>query len=174
MPQMPARTTAMTAAAGEFYVAYELSARGYIVAIPRANVPSLDLLVSDMSGRRSVSIQVKTSSGARRTFKRQPENERWEFDVGEKARFSCGENLFYAFVDLRWREAAPEVFIVPSKAVVEAFNDGIDHKRYMMWITSREIGKFRERWDIIEAALSDPCQESEDKSQAMHVPSNEP
>jgi len=147
---------AITAAAGEYYVAYQLSARGYIVAIPRANVPSLDLLVSDISGRRSISVQVKTSSGASRTFKRRPENERWEFDVGPKGKSSCGENLLYAFVDLKWGDGTPEVFIVRSKVVFDFFNDGIDRKRYMMWISLAEAEAFRERWDVVEDAFS--CQ----------------
>lgn len=104
---MPERATTITAAAGEFYVAYQLSARGYVVAIPRANVPSLDLLVSDVTGQRSVSIQVKTSSGANRTFKRNPGNDRLEFDVGEKGKHIRGTNLIYAFVDLKlgWRSS---------------------------------------------------------------------
>ncbi|MGA2272757.1 MAG: hypothetical protein ABSH00_04320 [Bryobacteraceae bacterium] len=120
---MPDRQTAITAAAGEFYVAYQLSARGYVVAIPRANVPSIDLLVSDVTGARSVSIQVKTSSGAKRTFKRNPEKDRWVFDVGEKGKYLRGEKFFYAFVDLKWGEGPPEVFANTE----ESHNGNVDH-----------------------------------------------
>ena len=42
---------------------------------------------------------------------------------------------------------------MPSTAVFEEFNDGIDRKRYMMWINSGEVESFRERWDLIDSAL---------------------
>jgi len=150
---MPNRTNMITGAAGEYYVAYQLSAMGYVVGVPRANVPGVDLLVADVSGRESVAIQVKTSSGAKRVFKRNPENGRWEFDVGERGRHLLGPNLLYVFVDLRGGEGVPDVFVVPSAVVHGFFNDGVERLRYMMWIPESEAEEYRDRWDIIEAAL---------------------
>ncbi|MCE5311476.1 MAG: hypothetical protein LLG20_27895 [Acidobacteriales bacterium] len=151
---MPTRPTTITAAAGEFYVAHQLSVRGFLVAIPRANVPSLDLLVSDASGAHSVSIQVKTSSGAWRDYKRTPERDHWEFDVGEKAMHQKSERLFYTFVDLNGGDGSPKVFVVPSHVVHEQMNDGCDRKRFMMWITAGEEKDYLERWDLVESALT--------------------
>ncbi len=150
---MPTRPTAITAAAGEFYVAHRLSARGFVVAIPRANVPSLDLLVSDASGAQSVSIQVKTSSGAWREHKRNPERAHWEFDVGEKCMHQRSDRLFYTFVDLNWGDGSPRVFVVPSHVVHEQMNDGCERKRFMMWITAGEEKDYLERWDLVQKAL---------------------
>ena len=121
------------------------------MAIPRANVPSVDLMVSDVTGQHCFSIQVKTSSGAKRTFKRNPGNDRWEFDVGEKAKQLRGPNLIYAFVDLNWGDGVPKVFVVPSEIVFQFFNDGVTRLRYMMWIDSTEEEAFSERWDLIAA-----------------------
>jgi hypothetical protein len=151
---MPARPTTITAAAGEFYVAHQLSVRGYVVAIPRANVPGLDLIVSDPAGAQSISIQVKTSSGAWRGYKRKPERDHWEFDVGYKAMRQKSDRFFYAFVDLNWGGGTPRVFVVPSHVVHEQMNDGCDRKRFMMWITAGEEKDYLEKWDLVESVLS--------------------
>lgn len=161
---MPTRPTVITAAAGEFYVAHRLSVRGFVVAIPRANVPSLDLLVSDASGAQSASIQVKTSSGAWREHKRNPERAHWEFDVGEKGMHQKSDRLFYAFVDLNWDEGAPKVFVVPSSAVHAQRNDGYERKRFMMWITEAEGKDFLERWDLVENLLAGPYTDERSRS----------
>jgi hypothetical protein len=66
---MSRQSTALTAAAGEHYVAYKLSAMGYPVAMTRGGSPTLDLMVGDLSGH-SVSIQVKTSRWAHHRYVR--------------------------------------------------------------------------------------------------------
>ena len=92
-------STALVGAAGEHYVAYQLSLKGFCVGLSRGGSPFVDIMISNPSGE-GVAIQVKTSSGARRAYKRKPQNNRWEFDVGIKAKVLGGERLFYAFVDL--------------------------------------------------------------------------
>jgi len=57
---MAKRATTLTGAAGEHYVAYKLSAMGYPTALTRGGSPVIDLMVGDLSGNGSVSIQVKT------------------------------------------------------------------------------------------------------------------
>jgi len=69
---MPERPPVLTAAAGEFYVAYKLSALGHSVGIPRANTPGVDLLVGNPTGSMSLLLQVKTSARARRESRRTP------------------------------------------------------------------------------------------------------
>lgn len=152
---MPERTSALTAAAGEYYVAFQLSARGYCVGIPRANTPAVDLLVANQTGTKTLAIQVKTSSWARRDRKRDPSKSHWEWDVGERAVTLRGDNLFYAFVDLRGDSGErPEVFFVPSNVVADEMQ-GPDWTRYMFWIYDTDAGKYRERWEIIERILSE-------------------
>lgn len=151
---MPKRTSALTAAAGEYYVAFQLSARGYSVGIPRANTPAVDLLVANETGTKTLAIQVKTSSWARRDRKRNPSESHWEWDVGKRAVTLRGDNLFYAFVDLRWAKGEPPVvFFVPSNVVADEMGR-LSRTRYMFWIYDTDAGKYRERWDIIERILS--------------------
>ncbi len=51
--------------AGEYYVAAELSLRGYLASITLRNSRGIDIIASSADGTRSVSIQVKTSSGGK-------------------------------------------------------------------------------------------------------------
>jgi len=82
---MPERASALTGASGEHFVAYMLSALGYPVALTRGGSPTVDLLVGDLKGQSAISIQVKTSNLAWRSYKRKPERSHWEWDVGKKA-----------------------------------------------------------------------------------------
>lgn len=50
--------------AGEHYVAYALSCFGYIPALAREGSPTIDLLVSNLIGSRTLAIQVKTTAYA--------------------------------------------------------------------------------------------------------------
>jgi hypothetical protein len=61
MPKIP---TALTGCAGEHFVAYRLSAMGYVAALPRGGSPSVDLMVGTVDGRNTVTVQVKTKSQA--------------------------------------------------------------------------------------------------------------
>ena len=152
---MPKRATALTGAAGEHFVAFHLSAMGFPVALTRGGSPTVDLMVGDLTGSATISIQVKTSNWAWRAFKKKPENNHWEWDVGKKGLHLRSENIFYAFVDLRWvadKPARPDVFIVPSSVVADKF--GPNWSRYMFWIMESEASKYRERWDLITGKLS--------------------
>ena len=57
----------LTGIAGVYYVAYELARRGYRAAVTHGNVPTVDLLVANVKGEASLSLQVKTTKGALRT-----------------------------------------------------------------------------------------------------------
>lgn len=115
----------------------------------------MDLMVGDLQGRSTVSIQVKTSNWAQRNFKRKAENNRWEWDVGAKALKLRGDSILYAFVDLKWDNKAPplpDVFIVPS-ATVAAFL-GPNWSRYMFWIMESDKPRYFERWDMVSNRLN--------------------
>lgn len=72
---MTKRSTALIGAAGEHYVAFRLSALGFPVALTRGGSPTVDLMVGDLEGQAALSFQVKTSSGAWRSFKRSNEKD---------------------------------------------------------------------------------------------------
>ena len=155
---MPPRTTALTAAAGEHFVAYKLSGMGYPVALTRGGSPTVDLMVGDLHGNAAVSIQVKTSSGAWRWRKRNPENSLWEWDVGKKAMDIRGKSILYTFVDLKWDDELPplpDVFVVPSHVVADFLRP--DFSRFMFWIYEGDKSKYFERWDLITQLLESPA-----------------
>lgn len=147
-------STALTGAAGEHYVAYQLSLKGFSVGLSRGGSPYVDIMISNATGE-GVAIQVKTSRGARRGFKKKPQNNRWEFDVGPKAKTLGGERLFYAFVDLKWERSVPDVFIVPSLYVRKQFIN-TSYRRNMYWIGDGEKHEWLGRWDRITDLLSPP------------------
>ena len=55
---MAKASTAILAACGEHYVAAYLSRFQLIVALPRAGVPGVDLLVASQKGGRAIRVQV--------------------------------------------------------------------------------------------------------------------
>jgi hypothetical protein len=151
---MPLRSTALTGAAGEHFVAYKLSAMGYPVALTRGGSPTVDLMVGDLQGGSPVSIQVKTSTGAWRERKRDAGDSRWEWDVGKKALTLRGDSIFYAFVDLKSLEATrhvPDVFIVPSGVVAKYVPPG--SSRYMFWLPESVGHLYSDKWNRITDLL---------------------
>ena len=152
---MPSIVSVLTGAAGEHYVAYELSLMGYSVGPTRGGSPAVDLLVTNKSGNRVVAIQVKTSEDAFRERKKKPEDSHWEWDVGKKGMQLLGNRLLYAFVDLKYdSNESPDVFIVPSKDVKKWFGtDPNDWSRFRYEISLKDKNKYYERWDVIEKLL---------------------
>lgn len=149
------RATSLTAAAGEHYVAYRLSEMAYPVAMTRGGSPSVDIMVANLSGTTTIALQVKTSTGARRTYSRpgNADKNRWEWDVGRKALELRGDSIFYAFVDLKWSaKATPDVFLVPAVIVASFLQP--DWSRYMFWIMDKDAPRYQNRWDILTERLN--------------------
>ena len=67
-----------TGTAGQFYVAYGLSIREINAAITLGNAPSVDLMASSSDGKRTLSIQVKTSRNAYRRNRYGHEGYEWD------------------------------------------------------------------------------------------------
>ncbi|HMO15294.1 MAG TPA: hypothetical protein PKD64_10380 [Pirellulaceae bacterium] len=152
---MPERATSLTAAAGEHFIAFKLSQMGYPAALTRGGSPTIDLMAGNLDGSETVSLQIKTSSGAWREYKRKPENNHWEWPVGHLAKTLNGKSIFYAFVDLKWSgddENIPDVFIVPSKAVHDAFAE-TNWSMNVFWILETEKSKYYNNWTPITKLL---------------------
>src|SRR5580704_1943785 len=106
---MAKKSKALTGIAGAYFVAAELSQRGYIATMTSRNTEGIDLLVSNLDGSRIVSIQVKTSGAKqRKRFSRS-----WMLAKKHEDIFSI--NLFYVFVDLKEEDKKPDFYVVPSK-----------------------------------------------------------
>src|SRR3954453_14517499 len=54
--------------AGEYFVAAELSRRGYVASISLRNTRGIDILVTNSGGSRCVTIQCKTQQVARKAW----------------------------------------------------------------------------------------------------------
>jgi len=152
---MPSRSKLLTGAAGEHYVSYQLSKRGFVVGLTRGGTQSVDLLVSNEKGDKRISIQVKTMDSAYQERKRKPENSHWHFFVHKKGFEHNEKGFLYAFVDMKGKfNENPSVFIVPSKDVIEYLGPNPEDWSIPSFLISlNEKDKYLERWDIIEKLL---------------------
>lgn len=108
--------------AGEFFVAAELSRRGYIASITLRNSKGIDILASNQEATRQVGIQVKSNQGSRK-----------DWILNQKAEEYYADNLYYVFVnlklDLSGSFTRPDYFIVPSKVVADQVRE--NHRRWL-------------------------------------------
>lgn len=157
---MTKRPSVLTGTAGVYYVAYQLAARGFHAAVTYGNAPTVDLLVSLIDGSATLSLQVKTSSWALRSRGRGSAKtpDHYEWDIGEKSASMCRPDLFFALVDLKSGSGQlPDVFIVPSKVIFDAFNHPYwasgKGKRWRYHPKVKEIERFKNKWDILRTYL---------------------
>lgn len=136
--------------AGEYFVAGELSRRGFMASITLRNSESIDIHASSGDGKNLVAIQVKTNQSGKRSWA-----------LGVKSETLQADNLFYVFVSLKAENERAEYFIVPSKVVAERIRT-----EYTKWLNtpgkkgqahndnsirnfSDLKGEFKERWDLL-------------------------
>ena len=138
-----------TGVAGEYFVAGELSRRGYVASITLRNTRSIDILASNEDATKSVGIQVKTSKGRSASWM-----------LSKKAETLVGDNLFYVFVRLP-AEGMPEFYVVPRNEVARQVRES--HREWLA--TPGRAGqqhvdsdvrkftdldeKYRDRWDLL-------------------------
>lgn len=100
-------STNLSGAAGAYFVAAELSRRGYIATLTLLNARGIDLLAANSTATRTASIQVKTNQNSSKS---------WLLDA--KAEELVADNLFYVFVNLNG-QAAPSFHVVESAIIAE-------------------------------------------------------
>lgn len=135
-------------ACGEHYVSALLSSLGLVVALPRAGVPSTDLIVTNESSERAVSIQVKTGTNPLNEYKRKSEKNYYAWDTSEKVINLTSPSLWYAYVNLNgWPLTpgkSPEVFFVTSakvsKVVADEKKSGAS--RLFFWLNTKEAENY--------------------------------
>lgn len=103
---------------GEYFVAAELSRRGYICSVTLKNTKGIDILVCNEEATKNLGIQVKTN-----------QINKSEWVLNEKCEKLNDENIFYVFVNLRSTDFLPEYYIVPSKVV--ARYTSMNHKKWL-------------------------------------------
>ncbi len=128
--------------AGEYFVAAELSIRGYLASITLRNSRGIDIIASSSNATRSVSIQVKTSSG---------NIPKWI--LTQKSESFSANNHFYVFVLLREVGVRPDFYIVPSQVVAEYI--ATSHRQ---WLAETKIDG-SPRKDSAIRSFRDPVQQ---------------
>ena len=136
--------------AGEYFVAAELSRRGYVASLTLRNTRGIDVLASNADATKSVGIQVKTSQG---------NHADWMLNV--KAETDRGSHLFYVFVLLPV-QGEPSYYVVPSADVAKSVRDshklweekpGRKGQRHSLTNTIRVFsdpdGHYKDQWDLL-------------------------
>lgn len=137
--------------AGEYFVAAELSIRGYLASVTLRNSRGIDIIASSADATRSVSIQVKTSSG---------NSPKWM--LAKKSESFCADNHFYVLVLLRDVGSRPDFYIVPSQVVANYVAtshsrwlagtkaDGSPRKDSAMRNFRDPDQRYKEAWDLLK------------------------
>lgn len=140
---------------GEYYVAGELSHRGYISSITLRNTRGIDIIVSNKEGTKSATIQVKSTQN----------NKKNSWILTQKSEDFFSENHFYTFVNLDKPGIRPKFFIVPSKVVAQCIStshknwlnrpgkNGQQHNDNQMRQFDDLEGQYLEAWNLIDDYL---------------------
>lgn len=110
--------TTLTGVAGEYFVAAELSRRGYIASISLRNTRGIDILVTNQNASRSITIQCKTKQGGEKS---------WGLD--KKCEDFFAPDHYYVFVALTEENERPSFHIIPSDTLAKLIADS--HQRYL-------------------------------------------
>jgi hypothetical protein len=143
-------SSGLTGIAGEYFVAAELSRRGFMASITLRNNDSIDIHASKLSEDKIFAIQVKTNQSGSRSW-----------ILNKKSELHKKENFFYIFVSLKTEVQRPEYFIVPSKILADFVKHshaiwlatpgkkGQAHKDSTMRKFDDPDGVYLEKWDLL-------------------------
>ena len=136
--------------AGEYFVAAELSLRGYLASVTLRNSRGIDIIASSADASKSVSIQVKTSKGKAPSW-----------ILSKKSEDLFSDSHFYVFVLLKSLGTRPDFFVARSIAVAKYIStthrewlkgskrDGTQRQDSSMRKFDDPKGSHRERWDVL-------------------------
>jgi|SRR5580693_2162177 hypothetical protein len=137
--------------AGEYFVAAELSRRGFMASITLRNTDSIDIHASNSNIDKLLAIQVKTQQGSVRSW-----------PLSQKSETLVSPNLFYVFVSFRDILERPDYFIVPSSVVAAQTKathskwlstpgkKGQPHNDNTMRMFEDKVEKFKEKWELLK------------------------
>ena len=135
---------------GEYFVAAELSRRGWIASISLRNTRGIDILVTNQEATRSITIQCKTSLIKRK---------KWV--LNDRCETFYSADHFYVFVALGEPTERPDYHIIASQDLANTVSTA--HKLWLqtpgrrgrqhMQTTVRNFedygDKYLERWDLL-------------------------
>ena len=141
---------ALTGAAGEHYIAFQLSARGYAVGLTAQGTRSADLLVTNLETGKSITVQVKTVLNAFVRSRKWGPYRKWRVGV---SRARPQATFYYLFVDLKNDPSkSPDVFVVPSLGL-EPLLEEYPNDAWCI-ICDKDKEAYLNRWDAIWDALA--------------------
>src|SRR5438874_6979095 len=108
----------LTGVAGEYFVAAELSRRGYIASISLRNTCGIDILATNQGATRSITIQCKTNQRGARSWM-----------LNEKSEDFFAPDHYYVFVALGPATERPRFHVVPSETVANYITES--HQRWL-------------------------------------------
>lgn len=155
---MPRQDAQLLGTAGTYYVMAQLAARDFHASCTFGNAPHVDVLVSARDGRKTVAVQVKTASEARR-YKGRGKSKRLhelQWPLSRKVAKLNHRGLFFAFVDLKGTRLrqVPDVYVVPSAFVFAYCEPWVDDVKWVrLHITPDKLSPFLEQWDLLRQAL---------------------
>ena len=135
---------------GEYFVAAELSRRGYIASISLRNTRGIDILATNQDASRSVTIQCKTNQHGKRV---------WLLNM--KCEDFFAPDHFYVFVALREANERPFFHVVASQTVADFAKKfhgdylrtpgrtGHKHSDNSMRKFLDLKGEYLDRWDVL-------------------------
>lgn len=135
---------------GEYFVAGELSRRGFLAAITLRNSESIDILANSIFTNKQICFQLKTSQGKRK------------WPLSEKVEKDKSKNKIYIFVNLLDENSLPEYFLIDALTLSVIIEEG--HKKCLSAPNKKgEIhnntkfrefndinGKYIKNWKILE------------------------
>jgi hypothetical protein len=105
---------------GEYFVAAELSRRGFIASLTIRNTEGFDILVTNKKSSKTITIQVKTNQKYRKYW-----------ILNKKSEKLIAKNFFYILVNLNTINNYPEFHIVPSKVIANYIR-----KQHRIWLNT--------------------------------------
>ncbi len=172
------RSTQLTGVSGVHDVASYVSFLGFHAVPTTRNVEGPDVLVSNLTGSKGISLQVKTTISAMRT--RGPGDGKrphhYEWDIGWSSAKANHPHLFFALVDLKEFKALPDVFIVPPKVIFEYFRgaDPETCRRARYHPLVEEVEPYRNRWELLANALDEQPRSNESPNMALEPTAGQP
>lgn len=107
-----------TGISAEYFVAGELTRRGFNVSITLKNTPNIDILVTDKTNSKMFFIQVKAKHQLNKSG-----DKKWL--LTSKDEVPKGDNFFYAFVNMNNKDLSPpDIYIVSSNIVSKEIKKG--------------------------------------------------
>ncbi|MBU1901632.1 aspartate ammonia-lyase [Patescibacteria group bacterium] len=119
-------------AAGEYFVAAELSQMGIVATLTLRNTPSIDILATNLETGKSANIQVKTMSLSNK--------QGWRLSKKDEEKSNI-KNHYYVLVNLQAVGKLPEYYIIPQNKLAEQLYK--DYRAYLAGNKKRKDTKMR-------------------------------